>query len=179
MPGMPIRHALPSDAASIAAVHVRSWQAAYRELLPAPYLDALDPAERAAAWRERLADPGGPVVLVAEGAAGAGAVDAFVAFRARRGEEAAEPSATATAELSALYAAPEAWGRGVGRALLASAVEAMRAAGFREAGLWVFEDNARARAFYEAAGWNPDGEAVVEETGGRELRELRYRLSIS
>lgn len=177
MPGMPIRHALPSDAAAIAAVHVRSWQAAYRDLLPAPYLDALDPAERAVAWRERLTDPAGPVVLVAEGAAEAGAVDAFVAFRAWRGEEAAEPSATA--ELSALYAAPEAWGRRVGRALLAAAVAAMRATGFREAGLWVFEDNARARAFYQAAGWSPDGEAVVEETGGRELRELRYRLSIS
>ncbi|MEU8545096.1 GNAT family N-acetyltransferase [Streptomyces sp. NPDC048717] len=169
-----IRHARPSDAAAIAGVHVRSWRAAYRDLLPAPYLDSLDPVARAVAWHERLSDPGGPVVLVAEGEAGA--VEAFVSFRARHGG--AAPDAV-TAELSALYAVPEAWGRGIGRALLAAAVAAMRAAGFRTAGLWVFEDNARARAFYEAAGWRPDGEAVTEETGGRELRELSYRLSIS
>ncbi|MCZ0982010.1 GNAT family N-acetyltransferase [Streptomyces diastatochromogenes] len=66
-------------------------------------------------------------------------------------------------------------GTGVGRALMAASVEALVAAGFRAAALWVFAGNARGRRFYEAAGWRPDGTAVREETGGRVLEELRYR----
>lgn len=62
----------------------------------------------------------------------------------------------------------------MGRALLAASAEALVEAGFRAAALWVFEGNARGRRFYEAAGWRPDGEVVREETGGRELAELRY-----
>ncbi|MFI8826268.1 GNAT family N-acetyltransferase [Streptomyces sp. NPDC053431] len=206
---MSIRRALPSDAASIAAVHVRSWQAAYRGLVPDPYLKGLDVAERTEVWRERLTGPAAPVVLVAEDESGS--VTAFASFRpwpdgegdtgggeggrggegegggggegagGRGGEgegEATPLDAAVTAELSTLYAAPEAWGRGVGRALLAATVEAMRGAGFRDAGLWVFEENSRARAFYERAGWRTDGESVTEDTGGRTLRELRYALPL-
>ncbi|MFJ9811927.1 GNAT family N-acetyltransferase [Streptomyces sp. NPDC101158] len=183
---MSIRRALPSDAASLAAVHVRSWRAAYRGLVPAPYLDGLDVAERAEVWRERLAGPGAPVVTVAEDEGGA--MTAFSSFRAwpadgattdgagGRGGEPLVPSVTA--ELSALYAVPEVWGRGVGRALLAATVDGMREAGFRKAGLWVFEENPRARAFYERAGWRPDGTAVTEEAGGRLLTELRYGTTL-
>ncbi|RSS31975.1 GNAT family N-acetyltransferase, partial [Streptomyces sp. WAC08241] len=54
---MPIREALPGDADALAAVHVLSWRAAYRGLLPRPYLEGLDAEERAAAWRTRLTAP--------------------------------------------------------------------------------------------------------------------------
>ncbi|MER8043432.1 GNAT family N-acetyltransferase [Streptomyces sp. NPDC094032] len=165
---MSIREAGPSDAAAVASVHVRSWRAAYRGLVPDAYLDALDVGARAESWRDRLSAPDAPTVLVAE----EGDLVAFSSFRPWSGGE-LDPSVTA--ELSAFYAVPEVWGRGVGRELLAATVTAMAAAGFRTAGLWVFEGNPRARAFYEAAGWRPDGTSVVEETGGRALAELRYR----
>ncbi|MFD3531732.1 GNAT family N-acetyltransferase [Streptomyces sp. NPDC058664] len=166
---MPIREASSEDAAAVAAVHVLSWRAAYRDLLPAPYLDALDVAERTAVWRARLTAPDRPTVLVATGAGGR--VLAFSCFRAWSGEG-LDPATTA--ELAALYALPEAWGTGVGRALLSASTEALVVAGFRTAALWVLAGNARGRRFYEAAGWRPDGEVVREETGGRVLEELRY-----
>ncbi|MFJ8660742.1 GNAT family N-acetyltransferase [Streptomyces sp. NPDC093795] len=170
---MPIREALPEDAAAVAAVHVLSWRAAYRDLLPAPYLAALDVEERTAVWRARLTATDRPTVLVATDAAGRAL--AFSCFRAWPGEG-FDPGPTA--ELAALYALPEAWGLGVGRALLAASTEALVAAGFRTAALWVFAGNARGRRFYEAAGWRPDGEVVREETGGRVLGELRYRRQL-
>ncbi|MFI8519664.1 GNAT family N-acetyltransferase [Streptomyces sp. NPDC085481] len=170
---MPIRVALPSDAPAIAAVHVRSWQSAYRGLVPAPYLAGLDVGERTEVWRERLSAPGAPVVLVAEGDA-----PDVVAFACFRPWPDGGLDAAVTAEVSALYALPEVWGRGVGRALLAATVAAMAAAGFRDAGLWVLEGNVRARAFYEAAGWRPDGASAREETGGRLLTEIRYRAGL-
>ncbi|KKZ70730.1 GNAT family N-acetyltransferase [Streptomyces showdoensis] len=163
-----IRAAGPSDAAAVASVHVRSWRAAYRGLVPDAYLDSLDVGERTEVWRDRLSAPGAPTVLLAE-------EDGAVAFSCFRPWPDGEWDASVTAELSALYAVPEAWGRGVGRDLLAATVAAMAAAGFRAAGLWVLEGNPRARAFYGAAGWRPDGTSVTEETGGRMLTELRYR----
>jgi hypothetical protein len=47
---MSIRLAQASDARAIAEVHVRSWQAAYRDLLPQEYLDGLDPGH----WATRM-----------------------------------------------------------------------------------------------------------------------------
>jgi hypothetical protein len=49
---MSTRLAQASDARVIAVVHVRSWQAAYQDLLPRDYLDSLDPDQRGAAWPE-------------------------------------------------------------------------------------------------------------------------------
>lgn len=170
---MPIREALPEDAAALAAVHIRSWRAAYRGLLPAAYLDALDVEERSTVWRARLTAPDRPAVLLSTGADGRPV--AFSCFRPWPDE--ALPAGT-TAELAALYALPEVWGTGVGRALLSASVEALVADGFREAALWVFAGNERGRKFYEAAGWRPDGEVVREETGGVVLDELRYRRAL-
>lgn len=170
---MPIREALPEDAAGIAAVHVLSWRAAYRDLLPGPYLDSLDVEERTATWRARLTAPERSAVLVETGPDER--VRAFSCFRAWPDEEFDRRT---TAELAALYALPEVWGTGVGRALLAASAEALVATGFHTAALWVLAGNARGRRFYEAAGWRADGKAVREETGGRMLEELRYRRDL-
>ncbi|MFE2230977.1 GNAT family N-acetyltransferase [Streptomyces sp. NPDC059442] len=170
---MQIQQALPSDAAALATVHVRSWQAAYRDLLPRPYLDGLDVGERTTVWRERLEAPGRPTVLVARDADGR--LTGFCSTRAWPGTD-LDPATTG--EIAALYVLPEAWRAGVGRALLAASVESLTAAGFREAALWVLAGNTRGRAFYEAAGWEPDGTVATETTGGRELDELRYRRAL-
>ncbi|MFD7323015.1 GNAT family N-acetyltransferase [Streptomyces sp. NPDC059875] len=167
---MPIRGARPQDAAAIAAVHVRSWQAAYRDLLPRPYLDGLDVEERTAVWAVRLGAPEPPTVLVATEADGR--VVGFCCVRAWP-EDDLDPGTTG--EVAALYALPEVWGTGVGRGLLAASEEALVAGGFREAALWVLADNARGRRFYEAADWRHDGTVVQDVTAGRTLDELRYR----
>jgi GNAT superfamily N-acetyltransferase len=64
-------------------------------------------------------------------------------------------------------------GRGVGRALLNAAHDALRAAGFTEAYLFVHEQNERALAVYVAAGYRPDGSDWVSEFRGTRIRELR------
>jgi len=47
---MDIRRALADDALGVATVHVRSWQAAYRGLMPDVYLDPLVVGELAAIY---------------------------------------------------------------------------------------------------------------------------------
>jgi hypothetical protein len=56
MSGDTIVPASVADADEIGAMHVRSWQGAYRGLMPQEYLDQLDPASRADRWRQILRD---------------------------------------------------------------------------------------------------------------------------
>ncbi len=58
--------------------------------------------------------------------------------------------------VSDIVVAPEAEGRGVGRALMAAAEAWARRSGFRLLSLHVFDTNARARAFYARLGYRPD-----------------------
>ena len=55
---MDIRPAGTEDVPEIAVVHVRSWQAAYRGLLPQAFLDGLDPAQRTGQWEQVLSAAG-------------------------------------------------------------------------------------------------------------------------
>ena len=62
---MLLRPADPGDAMAVARVHVRSWQAAYRNLLPQDYLDGLRPEDRAARYDFASQDLQKPKTIVA------------------------------------------------------------------------------------------------------------------
>ncbi len=53
---MEVRAASVDDAGAVAAVHVRSWQGAYRGLIPDAYLDALSVPRRREVWSRILAE---------------------------------------------------------------------------------------------------------------------------
>jgi ribosomal protein S18 acetylase RimI-like enzyme len=164
-----LRRAREADARAIADVHVRTWQEAYRDILPADYLQALSVEARERYWETQLR------VLPAErrpwlAEAGQDVVG-FVSIGPSR-DDGAAPS---TAEIYALYVLPEWWARGVGRNLLLHGERDIIAHGYEEATLWVLTDNDRARAFYEAAGWHTDGAVRQDRIGDREVAELRYR----
>jgi GNAT superfamily N-acetyltransferase len=81
-------------------------------------------------------------------------------------------------ELYAIYVLPDAWGGGVGQALMAETLARLQAEGFDRAILWVLEDNPRTRRFYELAGWHADGGAKDETWLGTTIREVRYRIDL-
>lgn len=172
---MVVRPAVPGDAAALAAVHVLTWQAAYRGLLSQDYLDALHPSQREPGWRRWLGEiqpPAAVLVWVQEEADPAG----FVAVTPSRDPDAAPGE---TGEITAIYLLPSSQGRGAGRELMAAAVRHLTVSGFRQATLWVLESNVRARRFYEAAGWRPDGASKVDESLGIRLDEVRYRRDLT
>ena len=168
---MRIREATADDAPDIASVHVRSWQVAYRGLLPDEVLDGLSAQGRTELWSRILeTDRPGDAVLVVDGEAGTeGFAHVCTSRDGDRGEH--------TGEISSLYLVPEAWGSGRGRALMEAAEARLAAEGYREATLWVLVANARARRFYAAAGWECDGTQRTEAiAGGRALvTETHYR----
>jgi L-amino acid N-acyltransferase YncA len=170
-----IRPAVAADVAAIAGVHVRSWQWAYRGQVPDDYLDNLTArlAERRAWWSALIAAPPAELRLwVAE-------VEGNVVGFASTGRS-RDPDATpAIAEVEALYLDPDVVGTGIGRALFATAVDDLRQRGYRRATLWVLASNARARRFYAAAGWRPDGTTKREERPGFILDEVRYQIDFA
>jgi GNAT superfamily N-acetyltransferase len=166
-----VRQAHPEDADAIARVHVASWQVAYRGQLPDELLDALSVEFRAAGWRRILGEAAGQSVIVAERGE---RVVGFASVGPTRDPDAAEP----VGELYALYVDPTDWSTGAGRALIQAAEARLRATGAAEATLWVLASNARARRFYELAGWRADGAHKTEIERGAEFAEVRYRRSL-
>src|SRR6266700_6791018 len=76
-------------------------------------------------------------------------------------------------EMFLLFVHPDYAGRGIGRTLLAAAHDALRAGGCRGTFLFVHEQNQRAIALYEAAGYRPDGSDRISDFRGVRIRELR------
>lgn len=169
-----IREAQPEDGPGIAAVHIRSWQKAYEDVLPADFLDALGDRldDRADFWTNRLASPEeGDLLFVA-------VEDRTVIGFAHAGPSREEDVDPATMELYAIYLDPPRFREGVGSRLWRALCSAMQEAGARHAALWVLTDNERARAFYDATGWHHDGKEQTFTIDGVEYPGVRYRTDL-
>jgi GNAT superfamily N-acetyltransferase len=173
-PSIAVRSATPDDAVAIARVHVLSWQAAYRGLIPDPILDQLSIARRTEFWRGVIDGRGDDHVFVADVD---GVVAGFASTGPARDDDLATGAGAGAGELYAIYLLPEAWSFGAGRAMLDAASADLAARGFRLLVLWVLTDNARGRRFYEAAGWRPDGASRMLDFGGTPIQEMRYRAT--
>jgi GNAT superfamily N-acetyltransferase len=167
---MLIRPAHVGDELDIAKVHVRSWQAAYRGLIPDGYLDGLTAEDRAARYDLASADPQKPSTLVA---VDDGRIVGFASIMPARDVDLAGQG-----ELCALYVDPDVWGKGIGLALVSAARTRLVEMGFGQASLWVLAGNTRAEQFYRKDGWGADGVRRTEIIWGLTVEELRYRRKL-
>jgi GNAT superfamily N-acetyltransferase len=147
-----IRRATADDIAAIAAVQARAWRHAFADIVEPDRMP--EPSQQAPRFAERIAAGAEVYVFDQDGR--------IAGFAALDGNE-----------LGALHVDPPAQGAGVGSALLAAAVDALRQAGHREAFLWTFEANGLARAFYERHGWE-----LVPDRQDRLAPEVRYRRGL-
>lgn len=169
---MNIRLAQVDDAAALASVHVATWRAAYRQIMPERMLAALSVERFEENWRTRLLNPT-RTNLVCEFD---GQVIGFAACGPCRDED-AEPATVG--ELYGLYVHPQHWGRKAGWMLWSSALDVLTQQGYQEVVLWVIEANHRARHFYERAGFALEAGAVKQfQRDGVSLPELRYRKDL-
>lgn len=174
IPRPAVRVATVKDAAHIATVHIRSWQAAYRGLLPQDYLDGLDICERTERWQRRLCatdkqDFG--VVVAVPGPDLLG----FVGFGPTRDDDHASCS---VGEIRQIYLLPEAWGKGLGQRLMSTALKRLASSGYGQATIWALATNERARRFHEKTGWIQDGMTKSEDVDGFPITQVRYRKQL-
>lgn len=167
---MRVRRAKAADAAAIAAVHVSSWEAAYRGMIPDEAFEHRTTARRTAMWEELLVGDGDPVDLRpvwAVLAERAGETLGFLSLGFPSEQKEA-------AEVTALYVEPAHWRSGAGRALMDAALAEATARRCGQVTLWVLEPNLRARAFYERCGFSDDGgRQIVGDGWPVELRLRR------
>ncbi len=151
---MLVRRATVDDAEALAGIQVDSWRRAYRGLVPEAFLDAFTVESRWVRWMEKLQSRESETYVT----------DGGFCTIVRPARDASAPL-----ELVALYVAPTRWREGIGTSLLDVVVPRDE-----DVSLWVFRDNTRARAFYEAQGFVADGaEGVDPGTGVLEIRMYR------
>ncbi|WP_460135858.1 N-acetyltransferase family protein [Pseudomonas sp. S1_E04] len=170
-----IRRALPSDAKAIAQVHVSSWQEAYRDLMPAEYLNSLNATlpRREAFWGRSI-ESGESNVWVAQLNQ---QVVGWISVGASRDEDAAGGG---VGEVMAIYVLAGYWQTGVGLALWKAGVQDLLAQGYQRLTLWVLSRNERAIRFYRRAGCVVEtGSERMLERGGVGLAEVRYGLPLT
>ncbi|MFF2222132.1 GNAT family N-acetyltransferase [Streptomyces globisporus] len=141
--GVRLRLATAADAEAVTRVFLDSRAAAM------PYLPRIHSDEDTLAWITHVVLPTSTAVWVAEGAGEGGEGAELLGFAALAGGD----------ELDHLYLRPDALRRGIGSLLLAE----VRGAVDGPIGLYVFQRNAAARAFYERHGFT----AVAFDDGGR------------
>jgi ribosomal protein S18 acetylase RimI-like enzyme len=150
-----VREGGHADLDVVAAIHVRSRQHTYRGILPQEKLDAIDPAEHVRTWRENYTDET-RIYLAYEGETPVGFC--FVG----------------QGWLWAIHVDHRWHGAGAGPALMRAGRDGLRELGFHQASLWVIEENARARRFYEREGWVRSGAVREKELSGAMTRQLEY-----
>lgn len=149
-----IRRARPGDEAALAHIHSQSWQQAFAAILSPGELTAhTDTAGIQAMYRALLSRPELRIFL------GSTEDDpcCLAAWGPFRGE-----SVPQAAELVCIHCLPALWRQGYGSEMMAHVLSDMREAGFSTTALWVFEDNTRARCFYERLGFAPTGDKKAD-----------------
>jgi GNAT superfamily N-acetyltransferase len=131
-----------TEATLLAELQERASVAAFPHVFPPerfPFPRRTDP-ER---WAQALEDPAASVQV------------------AERAEEAVGVALVRPDWLDGLYVVPEWWGKGVAAELHDHGLEIVRDLGSAQIHLWVLEENARARRFYERRGWRENGRTRV------------------
>lgn len=133
-----IRPARPDDEAALLPIHLATWTA---DVSPGATPDPSEPLLEA----ETLGD-----VLVSE-------MDGVVSGYVRLNQPGPMPSHAHVLVINGLAVDPERQGNGLGRRLIAAALDEARSRGARKVSLRVLASNARARRLYKACGFTVEG----------------------
>jgi len=159
-----LRRATVDDAPAIARVTSAGFDT-YRSFAPEGWEP---PDDMIGGLGERLARPTAWGVVAEEDAAIVG----FAAF-IPASDIPDGPPLPGLAHVWAVFVAPQAWGTGVARELMAALLDEIGAQGFGEARLFVAAEQRRARAFYAREGWREVTEPEYVDRLGLDVVEMR------
>ena len=141
-----IRKVQQGDASNLAYIQTESWKAAFTSILDAETLTKCTNIERATSMYQRLLDEkkGNGYLLAVDGKP-----HCIAYWDAARDSE-----LVGKAELICIHSLPNNWHKGYGSMMMNRVLKDIKEAGYSEVVLWVFRENLRARAFYEANGFS-------------------------
>lgn len=178
-----LRLAMPADATEIAEVFADTCRYAYQDVLPRSWLARYVPTVQIPRWTSHIGSlpPDHRITVACQ----AGRIIGFIETnRSSPGGEnrtvgnITVDGASSVGEVDYLFVHPRNIGTGIGRLLLNTEEDRFAAMGVDSAILWVFSDNALARAFYERSGWTFTGYEQLDtglQKTGFSVRECLYR----
>ena len=148
-----IRRVQAGDEKALASIQTESWKAAFQRILDEETLLRCTNLERATVSYQRLLDEkkGNGYLLLLDGQP-----HCIAWWDAARDEAFA-----GKAELICIHSLPQHWHQGFGSRMMDRVLSDVKAAGYSEIILWVFAENERARRFYEAKGFRPEGREKI------------------
>jgi len=154
--GLTIRDFSDGDVTEIATIFALGCAWGYREFFPPEFLANYTPQRQAKRWRDHLSSLAAHhrVLVATEN----GVVIGFIEFGPM------ESAPEKVGEVHYLFVHPSRMGQGIGQRLMRVGEAGLAQLGYLTAVLWVFHDNAHARAFYERMGWTATGRLEPEPT---------------
>ena len=162
-----IRKVRDSDLGEISAIHVRSWQTAYRGVLQDELLAEQDAVNREAMWRKTLTKMSGTMLV---SACYDDQIVGFSFFDRARDLPDDQPY---DGRVYALHVRPDMKWQGIGSQLLLGAFLKLCEMGCRTAIIWTLADLNPPRQFYKYHGGTMV-RSKLGDFGGRQIVEVTY-----
>jgi ribosomal protein S18 acetylase RimI-like enzyme len=163
---MKIRPARVNDAPALARVHVDSWCAAYRGLVPDSFLQRFTYQSREERFRQSLVANAEETYVVQLN-------EQVVGFLTLGAARDSDVDSKRTGEIWGIYISPDYWRQRIGSRFVEEAESLLKSRRYESAVLWVLEGSQQARRFYEAMGFHLDGESKSIKWG-IPLKAVRY-----
>ncbi len=157
------------DAFTMGKIHSRSWQTAYKGIVPDEIVAAFTADKQAERFARAIAARREEYYLFTVDGRPAGVASLC------RSHEDDEPDHVG--EIYSIYFHPDFWGTPATQAGLEFCIKRLKFLGYSHLTIWVLCDNIRARRFYEKNGFVRDGRAQ-QIMLGRPLWEVRYSMEV-
>ena len=140
-----IRKVKQGEADTLAYIQTESWKAAFKGIIDDEMLEKCTDILKARLMYQRLLDDnkGNGYILTVDDK------PHCIAYW----DKARDSDLIGKAELICIHSLPNNWHKGFGSKMMDMILEDIKKSGYSEVVLWVFRDNLRARAFYEAKGF--------------------------
>jgi len=154
------------DEAALAFIQTESWKAGFKDILSPDTLKQYTQTDKATAMYRHLLEQniGNGYLLSVEGNP-----HCIAWWSATR-----EGDMPGYAELICIHSLQNRWRKGYGRRMMDAVLYDIKKAGYSNVMLWVFEDNIRARWFYESLGFEANGKVKKN----REAAEVCYEKAL-
>lgn len=163
-----VRLATPADAPDMAEIHVRSWEAAYKDIIPAEYIKEKN-ATRQAMFKRIITDENTTQYVISTDEKTIG-----IMCIAPPQDSDVDNSFY---ELHGIYLHPDYYRHGIGTQAMEFALNKARSIGKTDMTVWVFAENTNAINFYEKCGFTADG-ATKTYNCGKEMQCIRMKRTI-
>ena len=163
-----IRLAVPADAPDMAEVHMRSWEVAYKDIIPAEYIREKN-IGRPSMWQKSLDEGQYPHRVIQLN----GKTVGNMCIAPPQDDDLDEDFY----ELHGIYLHPDYYRQGIGTLAMEYAYDIARNANKKFMTVWVFSENLNSIRFYEKCGFVPDGKTKILNCG-KPLTAIRMRRDL-